>query len=420
VVVLNIDKYRRDTMNIMFLPIRISLISTIMGAIYSILVTIGLLGIVLPAVDAIQSAMSDYWIFVAGYIALLIIFQLRGNPKNIYTAKMLWINNRILLPGSILLLVCIYGLEVYRHTETYITTPKFLLSNDIRHILLIYGLNTKATISLTMLTYAFSILGLPKKLLRQSWDRIVFFSFLLITFFISTHFPSVFADISLNLSGSDDDKLMEWLQVLVLAIGVLFSFRLGFRRRYPVLLRIMYIVSTVFMVLLIGEELSWGERLLPIDLPTTERNMQQEFNLHNHGRLESIVAFGYIALFIYALLSWLTRKYAHAKHWISQKNKHWWDFFCFRGNEVLFFIPTFLINPYYGSTLVGGIPSQEEIYAGLEILPGMFKMHAFANAWKESFEVLFYTGITIHFFTILRSVDGERKTKSIKSRDNSL
>lgn len=84
----------------------------------------------------------------------------------------------------------------------------------------------------------------------------------------------------LYLSFTYEDRLAEWMQVIFLATSALLFSRIVYRQqRY----RWFFLVMTVLCIYVVGEEVSWGQRLLSLRVPDVflHYNLQQETNLHN-------------------------------------------------------------------------------------------------------------------------------------------
>lgn len=77
-----------------------------------------------------------------------------------------------------------------------------------------------------------------------------------------------------------EDRIVEWLQVIFLASACVLFSRIVYRQR-PY--RLFFTVMALLCFYVIGEELSWGQRLLNIKTPELflHYNLQQETNLHN-------------------------------------------------------------------------------------------------------------------------------------------
>jgi hypothetical protein len=92
---------------------------------------------------------------------------------------------------------------------------------------------------------------------------------------------------SLYLALVDEDRIIEWLQVALLlgiaVCAVVVAVRLltaGHRR-----LGVVYVLAVVATVFIIGEEISWGQRIFGWATPDelAELNRQGETNIHNIG-----------------------------------------------------------------------------------------------------------------------------------------
>ena len=193
---------------------------------------------------------------------------------------------------------------------------------------------------------------------------------------------------------------MEWLQVDVLSVGLIIVSILGFiTRNWKE--RLVYLVTVIALLFLIGEEISWGERLFEYEFKQKTSNYQQELNFHNQPVVNEIAALMYIFAFIYALLSWLTRKIVEKKCALNKSVSQWWDIFTFKGSEVIYFVPTFVFNPYADRTIIPGYPPLLDIMCNIGLLPDFGNALNFLAQWRESFEVLFYSAIVLHFLNIL-------------------
>lgn len=99
---------------------------------------------------------------------------------------------------------------------------------------------------------------------------------------------------------TDEDGLVEWMQVAALVIaaiaGALLTIRLRTTGHRPLML--LAAVATITVVVVAGEEISWGQRILGLTTPEALEaiNVQDETNLHNIGSVEMLVRFGQIAV----------------------------------------------------------------------------------------------------------------------------
>lgn len=83
-------------------------------------------------------------------------------------------------------------------------------------------------------------------------------------------------------SYAQEDGAIEWATTFGFVGAALISAR-GFRRSAPLFQSAVRIAFVSFCVLVAGEEISWGQRLVGFQPPEVflERNFQQELNLHN-------------------------------------------------------------------------------------------------------------------------------------------
>lgn len=111
---------------------------------------------------------------------------------------------------------------------------------------------------------------------------------------------------------TDEDRLLEWLQVVgyvgTSVLALLLARRL--LRRRSLLLAAGYALLALFCVFVAGEEISWGQRIFDVETPESlERlNRQGELGVHNIGTLETVFQ---LALLVAGLCgsvgAWLVR-----------------------------------------------------------------------------------------------------------------
>lgn len=91
-----------------------------------------------------------------------------------------------------------------------------------------------------------------------------------------------FATEDSTLSLMEEDGLVEWLSVLFWSVGFVVSLR-AVRDRTGLRSRVLFVSAALICLVALGEETSWGQRVLDFDTPgfIKERNKQGEFNFHN-------------------------------------------------------------------------------------------------------------------------------------------
>ena len=109
----------------------------------------------------------------------------------------------------------------------------------------------------------------------------------------------------------NEDGLMEWASVLLLAAATWTSYRLAKRPDQPWPTRTGWAIFIVVCLIFIGEELSWGERLHGYGIEAIRNvNTQGETNLHNIKgfQLRGLLHLGWASLgLILGLGSWVYR-----------------------------------------------------------------------------------------------------------------
>ena len=111
----------------------------------------------------------------------------------------------------------------------------------------------------------------------------------------------------------DEDGLVEWGQVLLFFVSGIVGawiatdrFRRGYRGQ-----GFLWLGFVLAMLVIVGEEISWGQRLLGLETPEIleDINRQSEINLHNIGR----------TLTLFNLVLFFASAYAMAAEWIQRR-----------------------------------------------------------------------------------------------------
>lgn len=335
----------------------------------------------------------NLWQFIALYGVGFLVWRQIVKPK-FQSWRLIKFNRLFILPLLIATTISLYLIESYTYSN-YV----------FGHL----GLNHLALIPGLILSLIFQITTSTRNHLSNFWPSYLLSGFLLVCLFLRDNYFEFFYKLTINKSGQDDDNFMEWLQVVILFGGVIIAGKLAIIAKASKWLRMVYLATVLFFVLLIGEEISWGERIFALDLPVSEANHQNEANIHNLEVINEFIILLYILAFVYALISWLVRRFVVSRKKLGKTKVEWLNIFCFRGQEVLYFIPTFIVNPYADRALYNGGPSILNLYHSWGLIPDFYDTLNFLTLWRESFEVVFYSGLVIHFFSILM---GKLKKKS--------
>lgn len=334
----------------------------------------------------------DPGIWVGSYLSLLLVYRLLWD-KPAQLLPLVKKINKVLIPATLIIGTWLFALENYTHTN-------FVFAH--------LSINHLALTPLLILALFVHILTDSAGSLRKHWPFYFFVSFLLTGLYLQDYHHSLMYTLSMNRGGEYDDNFVEWLQVLILLVGVGIGARLSFGYRHSKPKLVLLILVTLVFIFLAGEEVSWFDKFISYDLPKSEVNIQGEFNLHNLEGVNEIFTLLYIAAFIYAFSSFLAKRLALRRGTISDKNRFWFNVFCFKGDEVWYFLPTFIFNPYADRTIFEGHPPILNLYEGWGLLPDFFDSLYFLSLWRESFEVLFYMGLVIHFYRLYQEMPRSR------------
>jgi len=143
----------------------------------------------------------------------------------------------------------------------------------------------------------------------------------------------------------------------------------------------IFILATIALIFVAGDEISWGQRIFHLTTPQelTKINYQNEITIHNIIFLNTYVGLSYIIIGFYGATAWLTQ-YLFPKLKKIPIAYYIPPWFC----SVYFFIG-FAYN-YYVST----------------------QFNSFIGIWSESAELMLYSGVA---FTILSVLILESKQK---------
>ncbi len=267
----------------------------------------------------------------------------------------------------------------------FFTTQNYVFSN--------FGVNPNALVSAMVLGLSVEVLFSSKQDKKRYWQVYLLLSYVVAALALSIFNIELFKFLSLNASGKDDDNFVEWLQVIVLAVGVVVSIKALFQTKV-VQIKTITVISILALIFLIGEEISWGERILGLVPNISGNNYQNELNIHNNQGINELTKVLYILAFFYAAISWLLRIIVSRTQATSQSL--WWQLLSVNGSIVLYFFPTALFNPYADRSFFEGGPSLLDIYFNVGLIPAVLPAVSLLSLWRETFEVVFYAGIVLH------------------------
>ncbi|MGB4985308.1 MAG: hypothetical protein WBO70_06005 [Erysipelotrichaceae bacterium] len=111
---------------------------------------------------------------------------------------------------------------------------------------------------------------------------------------------------------SREDGVIESLQFLLSAASAILALKYAkkiWTSKYKIAAR-LYIIFGIGMILVAGDEVSWGQRVLNIETPArlAEINIQSEFNWHNLSLFSTAITIGYIIVGFYGSFAWAVAK----------------------------------------------------------------------------------------------------------------
>jgi hypothetical protein len=179
----------------------------------------------------------------------------------------------------------------------------------------------------------------------------------------------------------DEDGFAENLQVIAFAIGGVFSLLAASRlnRRGDQVLGTIFFVMGIGLVLVVGEEVSWGQRIFGWSTPVllNEANRQSESNLHNIFGVETALRWAQFAVGAWGAILpiVLLRRPGLFRNW-------WID--------VSRLVPHFVLVPYFACTLLWR--------AYRNVAPPPSSHRFFFAHWSEVMELNLALGIMLFLY----------------------
>lgn len=251
------------------------------------------------------------------YIPILLTLAIKN--KNYLSKKFLKINNKYIFPVSSLFYLIFATLEKY-------TYANFVFSHfHLNHYVLIY---------LPILSGIIFYTTFPK--FKNKNQRTFYLASPLILIFF--YFLYIFSLKYYNLA-IIEDGVVEDLQFFFYLAASIYFFRLRKRSK-------IFILFSIGLFFIAGEEISWGQRLLGIATPEKikELNYQGEINLHNLKSIQkNLLHLVYMLIGLYgAFLQIILRKLTNTKNKLLVFTPPLFTFFCFFAVFGSYFLFEFL------------------------------------------------------------------------------
>ena len=185
-----------------------------------------------------------------------------------------------------------------------------------------------------------------------------------------------------------EDGVAETAQVIAFGFSAVASFVLGYRLNAAGgrWLGVLFLLGGFSLLWVVGEELSWGQRVMGVATPESLQgvNRQGELNLHNIRAVEDALRLAQFLVGLWAtVLPLAVLRY-------GSRFKTW-------AREQKLFIPHYSLILYFAGTMVWrayhaiGSPAPESL-------------RYVVSEWAEVIELLLALGIGLHFFYLLRTL----------------
>lgn len=180
-----------------------------------------------------------------------------------------------------------------------------------------------------------------------------------------------------------EDHLVEVLQVVLFLGSSILSFLLAkFWMGKQKLVAIAFAVVGLAFLIMVGEEISWGQRIIGVETPDhiAETNLQNEINLHNHQDFFGLVYRGYMLIGLIGSTAWIgvwliKSKISTLMHKIL--------------NDV---VPQWFFAPYFAAAFIYN-------YDRFFFRPHLYEIGV--RLWEEPMELLLILGIFLFLLSRL-------------------
>jgi hypothetical protein len=143
-----------------------------------------------------------------------------------------------------------------------------------------------------------------------------------------------------------------------------------FKDQNKEVLFVLYLLLSVTLLFIAGEEISWGQRILNIETPgyLVELNRQKEMNIHNLEPIQALLFEFYVLIGFYGSFAWLATR--------AFKTPHREDILCCVPGWYMmgFFLPVMLLYISYlsGINYSFGIAAHDQEWPELVLAIGFF------------------------------------------------
>jgi hypothetical protein len=194
--------------------------------------------------------------------------------------------------------------------------------------------------------YLVELLHLGRQSVFAHFKRhFLIFGGILIYMFVAISFWSNSLDTRLSREGGFFENSQFFLYLLSGVVTVYFSKTLFQTRKF---LSIIYLILGLLFLFIAGEEVSWGQRVFELITPDWLKsiNDQDEITIHNISFINDKQYLAYMLLGYYGVFSWLVNALNSSRGFVRK-----FHLLMPPAYLGLFFLPVFLYNAFYFSTI---------------------------------------------------------------------
>lgn len=267
--------------------------SVLTSLVWSLGYGVSLLVLIIESYKSGNSIQHYLGVSSAAIATLFLLVTLLMRSKNLRVPAILeHINTKLILPISVALTV---GLTLVEHTmyENYV----FSLTSLHYHKL--------SLIAIFSAVFFFVTLKIDWKTPRAHFILFTLPLVLVSYFLLADTWP-----FNYFIEMSKEDRIIEWLQFVIVVIAAVFSGLTAWslRKRYTLFAGI-FVLITLALIVIAGDEISWGQRLIGLTTPEqlAARNVQGEITFHNMDVVSAIMWQAYFIVGLFGTFGWLVK-----------------------------------------------------------------------------------------------------------------
>jgi hypothetical protein len=220
-----------------------------------------------------------------------------------------------------------------------------------------------------------------------------------------------------------EDGLVEYLQSFFYLLAAVLAAIIAdhFFKNTQKKLAVVYLLFSLALFFVAGEEISWGQRIFNLENPNffSQHNRQEEISIHNLGPIQDLLHFGYILTGFFGAFSYYLAKPLLKKYQNLKKDNYYLLFlpqpvtklyFLFLASFYFFF--DYIKEPLI--KLLAKLPISTIDHVGRDTLIWLKVNHLFIRDWvtpydQEVFELFLALGVLIFVWENWRRVRTQSK-----------